>query len=150
MKMHTQEYKDMMSERKRQWWIRVRKDPKRLKKVLKKMSINNARNFLGKRGELSAKWKGGKFTSKRDGYVYLYSPTHPRAIRNGSRVGGHVLEHRLVMEKMLGRYLLEDEEVHHKNSIKHDNRPENLMLVSHIAHFQEHGCPQCGFKLFTK
>lgn len=101
-------------------------------------------------------WKGGK-TRNSYGYVLVLAKDHPKA-----NFWGYVLEHILVMEKHLGRYLKNNEVVHHKNEIRHDNRIENLQLMTrgkHTYHHQ-HGifrtdmsnrlCVDCGGKTWRR
>ncbi len=65
----------------------------------------------------------GKRIGRTDKYIQVYKPDHLYASKEG-----YVMEHRLVMEEKIGRYLLPTEEVHHINHIRNDNRIENLHL----------------------
>ncbi len=77
-------------------------------------------------------WKGGRERTHY-GYIRVYAPDHPHNHRN------MMLEHRLVMEQMLGRLLERHEVVHHINGVRDDNRPENLKLyASNSQHIQDH------------
>ena len=77
-------------------------------------------------------WKGGR-TGGNGSYVFILFPSYPSANKYG-----YILEHRLVMEKHIGRYLEKSEIVHHKNEIKSDNRIENLILMDKKEHDKYH------------
>ena len=66
------------------------------------------------------------------GYVVIHYRNHPIL---GT---GRFYEHRLVMEEILDRKLEFCEKVHHKDADKTNNNPNNLELLTHKAHLQEH------------
>lgn len=65
----------------------------------------------------------GKKWPNAEGYILVRAHGHPNA-----HADGRILEHRLVMATHLGRPLYDNEQIHHKNTIRHDNRLENLEL----------------------
>jgi hypothetical protein len=80
---------------------------------------------------------------RTNGYVFVYAPDHP-SIQGREEKHKYVPEHRLVMEQHVGRFLTSNEQVHHRNGIKDDNRIENLEIVLRNAHRGEVVCPHCG------
>lgn len=75
-------------------------------------------------GAANPKWKGGTIT-----------PFGYRAIRDG---GKQRHEHRVVMERKLGRALLANEDVHHIDGNKLHNRIDNLEVMTKSEHTRLH------------
>jgi hypothetical protein len=81
------------------------------------------------RRERSPNWKGFGKSRTQGGYVRLRNAEYPGApdIKEN-----RTYEHIVVMSRHLGRPLLPNENVHHKNGRRDDNRIENLELwVTH-------------------
>ena len=76
--------------------------------------------------ENSHNWKGGRRV-REDGYVYI-RVSHDK----------ETPEHRYVMEQFLGRKLLPEEDVHHKDENKLNNDPSNLEILTRSEHMSYH------------
>lgn len=85
------------------------------------------------RGKDHPSYKGGRKITDY-GYIQVLNP---------ERQGHYIMEHRLIMEQYIGRKLLPNEIIHHKNGIKDDNRIENLEIVLKKTHFGKVQCPHC-------
>lgn len=79
------------------------------------------------RGHLNGHWTGGRRRTGR--YVQQWKPLHPHA-----QIHGTVPEHRLVVERVLGKVLPRHAQVHHWNGDSQDNRPCNLLVCQDNAY----------------
>lgn len=86
------------------------------------LTKNNLPHYFG---EDNPAWKGGRF-QRKDGYICIW---------NGSK---YVLEHRKIMEDYLGRKLSDEEQIHHINKCKWDNRVENFEITNVHEHINIH------------
>ena len=76
-------------------------------------------------------YKGKIFVS---GYIYLYMPEQPNAIKKGR----YIAENRYNLEQKIGRLLKRYEVAHHINGNKRDNRLENLEVLTNSEHNKHH------------
>jgi len=105
-------------------------------KVTNKILEENGKNTRFIKGQEAYNKKGFTHVQPRKGgkkYTLIYMPEHPFSTKKG-----YVREHRLVMEQHLGRYLDDNEVVHHINGETQDNRVDNLEVMSWADHRREH------------
>lgn len=88
-------------------------------------------------GAKHPRWSGGR-RKDANGYIKILNPDHPFC-----DCKGYVFEHRLVMEKEIGKILKRTDLVHHLNGVKDDNRIENLLIVVRKNHYGKITCPYC-------
>lgn len=86
-------------------------------------------------GENAGNWQGGRRINAQ-GYIEILSPGHP----NAQKYTNYVVEHRLIVEKYIGRYLKKSEDVHHINNNRTDNSIYNLMLFNGRSSHRRYEC----------
>lgn len=102
------------------------------KHLSREWKINLSKNHRDCKGKNHPMWSGGRCKNGA-GYILIYKPEHLFA-----GCYNQVREHRLIMEKFLGRYLDNNEVVHHVNGIKDDNNIENLILFANNKEHMEY------------
>ena len=77
------------------------------------------------------KWNGG--INYTYGYIGIKKLNHPFC-----NIKGYIMEHRLVMEKHIGRYLTKKEQIHHIDFNRSNNNINNLHLFTNNSEHQKY------------
>lgn len=73
----------------------------------------------------------------KNGYIVVENDTHHKSFDTGTGING-VYEHQLIAENLIGRNLKESEVVHHLDSNKSNNSPDNLLVLDNSQHSKLH------------
>lgn len=107
----------------------LKENPKYVQRIMKKYDLPRLSQGA-QPGENNSSYKCGRRIDYC-GYALVSAPlNHPYCRNRKDRNYGVIAEHRLVMEKKLGRYLLPEEVVDHIDGITLHNHPDNLRLFS--------------------
>ena len=82
-----------------------------------------------KKGQRPTSYKGGRWKSSRDGYIFLLRREHLKA-----NSLGYIGEHIIVWEEANNTPIPEGYVVHHINGVKDDNRARNLLALPRRGH----------------
>lgn len=120
--------------------VRLGRDFRLVHRALRKHGVAMRSRGCRSYGADNPAWKGGRRVDKQ-GYLLTWVPEHPFANNAGC-----VREHRLVAERVLGRYLTRDEVVHHIDDDPANNDPANLIVYPtnghHLADTLAGKCPK--------
>ena len=101
-------------------WLRYHEIP------LRDIRDDIIRKQRGHTGNKNPRWLGKR---NLGGYIYSYFPEHPHCNK-----WGYVAQHRLMAEQLLGRYMEDNEVVHHINGDRTNNEKSNLYPTDRAGH----------------
>lgn len=107
-------------------------NPRRVRKVLLRLNLPRLPSH-SPTGHRNASFAGGRRIDQ-NGYAHVSAPVdHPYAVLLPHKTIPYIREHRLVLERQLGRYLLPEEVVDHIDGLTLHNHPDNLRLFASNA-----------------
>ncbi len=101
-------------------WLRYHEIP------LRDIGDDIIRRQKGNTGNTHPRWLGKR---NLGGYIYTYFPEHPHSNKQG-----YLAQHRLIAEQILGRYINQDEVVHHIDGDRANNMKSNLYPTTRAGH----------------